>query len=127
MTRRVFFAFVFLGLLAADISHAQQKPGTIFGVVQTADGKPMAKARVYLQPSDGRAPHTVQTDTDGHYSFTKLRPGLYDLKAHANGQWTDLQRNVNVHANEDVTVNLKFQPPPTTPVTPPAKPKNANL
>jgi hypothetical protein len=118
MTRRTFIAFAFLGLLAASISHAQQKPGTISGVVQTADGNPQPRARVYLQPSDGRAPHTALTDAEGHYQFTKLRPGLYDLKAQANGKWTELQRNVNVHANEDVTVNLKFQPPGT----PPAKP-----
>jgi hypothetical protein len=108
MTRRALFAFVVLGLLFAGDSLAQEKQTSISGIVQSADGKPIVKARVYLQPSDGRAPHTVVTDDSGHYSFAKLRPGLYDLKAQANGAWTDLVRNVNVHTKEEVTVNLRF-------------------
>jgi protocatechuate 3,4-dioxygenase beta subunit len=111
MTRRTFFAFIILVSLAAGNSFAQEKQTMISGVVQGADSKPLAKARVYLQPSDGRAPHTALTDSDGRYQFTKLRPGLYDLRAQSDGKWTDLQRNVNVHANEEVTVNLKFEPP----------------
>ncbi|MFZ0818877.1 MAG: carboxypeptidase-like regulatory domain-containing protein [Candidatus Acidiferrales bacterium] len=119
MTRRAFFAFVVLGLLVGGNSFAQEKSTTISGVVQGADGKPLAKARVYLQPSDGRAPHTVVTDAEGRYQFANLRAGLYDLKAHANGAWTELERNINVHAKEDVTVNLKFKPPAATPTKPP--------
>jgi protocatechuate 3,4-dioxygenase beta subunit len=121
MTRRTFFALLILVSLAAGNSFAQEKQTQekqapekqtmISGVVQGADAKPLAKARVYLQPSDGRAPHTALTDADGRYQFTKLRPGLYDLRAQSNGKWTDLQRNVNVHANEEVTVNLSFMPP----------------
>jgi hypothetical protein len=119
MTRRAFFAFFVLGLMAAGNSFAQEKTTTISGIVQSAVGKPLAKARVYLQPSDGRAPHTVVTDAEGRYQFKNLRPGLYDLKAHANGAWTELQRNVNVHAKEDVTVNLKFKAPAAPPAKPP--------
>ncbi len=122
MTRRAFVALVLLMLLTAGNSLAQEKQTSISGVVQSADGNPQANARVYLQPSDGRAPHTTLTDAEGRYHFTKLRPGLYDLKAQANGKWTELQRNINVHANEEVTVNLKFQPP----AAPPAKPANSD-
>ncbi len=119
MMRRAFFTFILFGLLAAGNSFAQEKTTTISGVVQSADGKPVAKARVYLQPSDGRAPHIVQSDAEGRYQFTKMRPGLYDLQAQANGNWTELQRNVNVRANQEVTVNLRFKPP----VAPPVKPQ----
>jgi hypothetical protein len=120
MTRRAFFVFAVLGIIAAGNSFAQEKTAPapqkitgISGVVQGADGKPVAKARVYLQPSDGRAPHTALTDADGKYHFTKLRPGLYDVQAQSNGKWTEKQTKVNVHANEDVTVDLKFLPPIT--------------
>ena len=118
MTRRAFFVFALLGLLAAGNSFAQEKQTGISGVVHSADGKPMVKARVYLQPSDGRAPHTTQTDAQGRYQFSKLRPGLYDVQAQSNGAWTEKQRNVNVHAKEDVTVNLQFKAP-TAPTKPP--------
>jgi uncharacterized GH25 family protein len=118
MTRRAFFVFALLGILAAGSSFAQQKTTTISGVVQDADGKPIAKARVYLQPSDGRAPHTTLTDAEGKYQFTKLKPGLYDMQAQSNGKWTEKQTKVNVHANEDVTVDLKFGPVSTPPARP---------
>ncbi|HEV3220022.1 MAG TPA: carboxypeptidase-like regulatory domain-containing protein [Candidatus Acidoferrales bacterium] len=111
MKRRAFFVLVFvglLGMLGMGNSYAQEKPTTVSGIVQSADGQGLAKARVYLQPSDGRAPHTALTDAEGRYQFMRVRPGLYDLRAQANGKWTELQRNVNVHAGEEVTVNLKF-------------------
>jgi protocatechuate 3,4-dioxygenase beta subunit len=119
MMRRAFFAFLLLGLSAAGYSFAQGKQTSISGVVRSAEGKPLAKARVYLQPSDGRAPHTAQTDAEGRYKFSNLRPGLYELKAQANGAWTDLVRDVNVNANHEVTVDLKFK----APAAPPAKPQ----
>ncbi len=109
MRRRTFFVLLVFAMLAAGGSFAQEKQTMISGVVQGADAKPLANARVYLQPSDGRAPHTVLTDGDGRYQFTKLKPGLYDLRAQSNGKWTEPQKNVNVHANEEVTVNLKFE------------------
>jgi len=126
MIRRIFLASTVLaigfGLMAAGNLRAQEKTGTVSGIVQSANGKPLAEARVYLQPSDGHAPHTAQTDAAGHYSFANVKPGLYDLRAQFGGAWTELQRNINVHANEEVTVNLKLQPP----ATPPAKPANNN-
>ncbi len=122
ITRR-FAGFLLLlaiaALMAAAPVHAQQGRGTVSGVVQGLDGKPQAKARVFLQSSSGRAPHTRLTDAEGRFTFRNLRPGLYELKAQAGGNWSELQRNIQVRANREATVDLKLLPPaPPKPRTP---------
>jgi hypothetical protein len=112
---RIFAGFILLSavaaLLVAPPVRAQQGRGTLSGVVQSADGTPQAKARVFLQPGNGRSAHATLTDDNGHYIFRNVRPGIYELKAHANGNWSELQRNINVRANQNVTMDLKFAPP----------------
>lgn len=118
MVRRILLAFVFVAFLAAASSHGQRAAGKLSGVVTASDGTPQAKARVYLQPGNGRPPRTVQTDAAGHYTFAKIRPGLYDMRAQANGHWSEIHRNVNVRANKEASVDLQLKPPD------PPKPKN---
>jgi uncharacterized protein YfaS (alpha-2-macroglobulin family) len=120
MQRRVVLGFVFLALLIAGPMRAQRvtPTGTLVVVVNKVDGTPQPGARVYLQPSDGRTPHTAQTDATGHFRFEKVRVGLYDLRAQAGGLWSDLQQNVNVKADQEVSVELQLKP------ASPPKPKN---
>jgi uncharacterized protein YfaS (alpha-2-macroglobulin family) len=114
----LFFSAIAI-ILTSVSTYAQQGRGTLSGIVSAPDGKPQAKARVFLQSSNGRAPHTALTDADGHYTFKNLRPGMYELKAQANGNWSELQRNINVHANQEATMDLKLVPPaPPKPKTP---------
>lgn len=84
--------------------------GTISGAVTKVDGTPQAGARVYFQPSDGGVPRLVQTDAEGHYKFQKIKAGLYDVRAQAGGAWSEVHRNVNIRANEEVTVDLQIKP-----------------
>ena len=117
--RNILLCSAGIALLVVTPIHAQQSRGTVSGVVQAPDGTPQAKARVFLQAGSGRAPHTTLTDADGHYRFPNLRPGLYEVKAQANGNWSELQRNINVRANQDVNVDLKLAvPEPAKPKTP---------
>jgi hypothetical protein len=121
MQRRIFLAAIFMALLVTVPLEAQKviPTGTLTGQVNKVDGTPQAGARVYLQPSDGRTPHTMQTDANGHFSFEKVRVGLYDLRAQAGGLWTDLHQNINVQANQEVNVVLQLKPAdPQKPKTP---------
>ena len=74
--------------------------------VQSADGKPVPNARVFLQPGDGRAAVTTRTDDAGQYRFAKVKPGVYELRAQSGGAWTELERNVSVRRSEEVCVKL---------------------
>lgn len=125
MARRIIFALAILALAVVAPIHAQTTPkvqittGTLSGYVLAADGSRLANARVYLQPSDGKAAHTMLTNAAGHFSFTKIHPGLYDLRAHANDTWSEQHRNIVVRANQEMNVDLKIVPAAkTAPVKP---------
>jgi hypothetical protein len=119
MQRRAFLIVIFVAVLAAAPVGAQRvtPTGTLSGVVNKVDGTPQAGARVYLQPGDGHPPHTMQTDASGHFKFEKVRVGLYDVRAQAGGLWSDLHRNINMQANQEVNVELQLK------LTDPQKPK----
>jgi hypothetical protein len=93
--------------------------GSVSGSVLGPDGRPVAGARVMAQTSDGRAPRTARTDGNGHFRFRGLRVAPYDLRARANGTWSDWTRDVPVRANSESTVKLRIPPakaaPPKTP------------
>jgi hypothetical protein len=86
-----------------------QMPGVISGVVLAPDGSPQAHARVYLQPGNGRPPRTVLTDATGHFTFGNTVSGIYDVRAQANGLWSELVHNVSVKKNDEVKVKLQIK------------------
>jgi hypothetical protein len=98
--------------LPAQTSHTA---AAIEGVVTGLDAKPVAGARVFLQPSDGRVPRVAQTDSLGHYRFRNLRQDFYDIRAQLNGRSSDWTRNVNLRSGAQATVNLKLKPAPQNP------------
>jgi len=86
-----------------------QMPGVVSGVVLAPDGSPQAHARVYLQPGNGRPPRTVLTDATGHFSFGNTVSGIYDVRAQANGLWSELIHNVSVKKNDEVSLKLQIK------------------
>ncbi|HEY4838686.1 MAG TPA: carboxypeptidase-like regulatory domain-containing protein [Candidatus Acidoferrales bacterium] len=107
---------ILVGLLAVIIlclggasSLRAQAPGVISGIVLAPDGSPQAHARVYLQPGNGRPPRTVLTDATGHFNFGNTVSGIYDVRAQANGLWSELVHNVSVKKNDEVKVKLQIK------------------
>jgi hypothetical protein len=110
--RPTFYLFVFGVMIFSLMSAAPvraQYPGVISGVVLAPDGSPQAHARVYLQPGNGRPPRTVLTDATGHFSFGNTVSGIYDVRAQANGLWSELVHNVSVKKNDEVKVTLQIK------------------
>jgi len=117
--------FAALGLAAAicvaAIAPAAQRSsarGSLAGQVLGPDGKAVAGARVLQQGADGRNPHTTQSDSQGHFRFPVVRPGLYDLRAQASGQWSPWEHNVLVRSGRQTEVTLRLllkHPPPDLP------------
>lgn len=117
--------FVLMGLLTAAGATAQSTgEGTLGGQVLGTDGKVVVGARVTLQPSDGRHPKTRKTDGEGHFWFPSLARGLYDVRAFADGQWSDWRRNVWVDRGKQSNVTLLLRPKRTTPANSPPSPSN---
>jgi Carboxypeptidase regulatory-like domain len=109
---RTFALFLFGAVMFASAGAASvqaQMPGVLSGVVLAPDGSPQAHARVYLQPGNGRPPRTVLTDATGHFTFGNTVSGIYDVRAQANGLWSELIHNVSVKKNDEVKVKLQIK------------------
>jgi len=92
---------------------AKQKPGGLDGKVVTAKGVPVADAQILWQVADGETPHVLHSDAHGQFHIEPLRTGFYDLRASANGSWSEWEHNVLVRPGSDtnVTLRLAFKPP----------------
>ena len=109
---RGFVLFLFGMVIFASVGALPiraQMPGVLSGVVLAPDGSPQAHARVYLQPGNGRPPRTVLTDDAGHFTFGNTVSGIYDVRAQANGLWSELVHNVSVKKNDEVKVKLQIK------------------
>lgn len=95
---------------------AKLLPGNLDGEVVSAQGKPVAGAQILWQVADGRTPHVLHSDAQGHFQIPRLRAGLYDLRASAEGTWSKWEHNVSVRPGitEKVRLRLAFAPPPVT-------------
>ncbi len=119
MKRAVFVVF-FIGLLGArDVNPHSVPTGTLAGVVLDAKGQPVANATVTMQTSDGLHPHATHTDASGHFEFARYRTGQYDVRAYANGDFSDWVKRLTVHARKTTEVTLRLPPEPDIVVTVP--------
>ena len=100
-----------LALLFAQSVSAQapKKNGaTISGMVLGADGKPVAGASVTCETSSGLTPRAVHTDAKGRFFVTGLKQESYDIRASANGAYSDWERNIPMRKNQTKEVTLQL-------------------
>src|SRR5215470_7154388 len=81
---------------------------TLTGVVLGPNDKPVARAVITYQSSAGSAPHVVRTDSHGRFSVAKLPADNYDLRASANGIFSEWQKNVSIRSGETHSVTLRL-------------------
>ena len=128
MKRKLIVALI-LGIAVLFVVglHAQttkKSGGTIAGVVIGPDDKPVAHASIMYQSSGGNAAHATFTDSKGHFTITGLKQDDYDLRASANGIFSEWQKNVPVHKGQTKDVKLRLEYAKEMPVsssTPPKK------
>jgi len=109
--KHVALFFSVLALLAATAAAAPRpRTGNITGTVLGPDGKAVANARVIVQTSYGRHPQSRLTDAAGQFHFRQLAAGLYDMRAYANGLWSDWHHNVMLRANKEIEVEFLLHP-----------------
>ena len=81
---------------------------TIKGMVLGADGKPVPAAAVTCQSSAGMKPRAVHTDAKGHYLITGLKQDSYDIRASANGAYSDWERNIPLRKGQTKEITLRL-------------------
>lgn len=80
--------------------------GTISGVVYGADGRAVPAAAVTCQSSAGIRPRIVHTDAKGRYRVTGLKEDAYDLRATANGAYSDWEKNIPLRKGQSKEIDL---------------------
>ena len=114
MRRTLVFLSIFLLKLVAvhGVSAAPQHKGTstLSGVVLGPDDRPVAHAAVSYQSAGGVAPHVVRTDSQGHFTISKLKADNYDLRASGKGVFSEWEKNVNLRsgARKELTLRLIY-------------------
>jgi len=112
MRRTLLFLVVFsLGLIAVrGVSAAPQSKGSgiLSGLVLGPDDRPVAHASVTYQSSAGNAPHAVRTDSQGHFTITKLKSDNYDLRATGKGVFSEWEKNISVKSGQTKSVTLRL-------------------
>src|ERR1700682_3020243 len=109
--RRALFSMVvvMVALVTAQNLAAQHKGGGVLtGVVLGPDDKPVPHASVTYQSSAGMAPHVVRTDSEGHFTITKLRSDIYDLRASGKGVFSEWEKNVAVRSGHTKSITLRL-------------------
>jgi len=82
--------------------------GNLAGTVLDAHGRPVADASVTIQTSDGNQPHATRTDSKGRFAFDRWATGQYDLRAYANGAFSDWDQRVEIRSKKTTEVTLRL-------------------
>jgi hypothetical protein len=101
-------ACTFLFAAGLEAQKASKTAVTIEGTVLGADGKPVPAAAVACQSSAGIHPRVVHTDTKGHYLITGLKQDSYDLRASANGAYSDWEKNIPLRKGQTKEITLRL-------------------
>jgi hypothetical protein len=105
---RIFFTAILLSL-SLVVAHAQSaSTATITGTAVDPRGAVVGGATVVVKNVETGIERTTQTNSEGVFRFDNLRPGLYDLKADAQGFSTAEAKAVKLQVGEtrDVKFNL---------------------
>lgn len=81
---------------------------TLTGVVVGPNDKPVARAVITYQSSGGSAPHVIRTDARGRFSIPKLVADNYDLRASANGIFSEWEKNFTLRSGESRSITLRL-------------------
>jgi hypothetical protein len=81
---------------------------TLTGVVLGPNDRPVARAAITYQSSAGSAPHAVHTDARGRFTISKLAADNYDLRASANGIFSNWEKNVTIRSGETRSITLRL-------------------
>ena len=100
--------FATRSVLASPQRREARGTSVLTGVVIGPNDKPVAHAAVSYQSSSGSAAHAVHTDAHGRFTISKLLADNYDVRASANGIFSDWEKNVLIHPGQTRSVTLQL-------------------
>jgi hypothetical protein len=100
------FSLAFFAVLSIS---AQEPFGSIQGTVKDAQGAIVQNATVTVRSVATNASRTANTDADGQYRVLQLQPGVYEVKATAQGFKQSVLGNIQVQVGQTAAVDLSLQ------------------
>src|SRR6185436_7431034 len=94
-------------LTFAGAARAQVTTGTISGTVTDPNGAVVASATVKATNLETNAARETTSDSDGHFAFTLMTPGRYQLDVNA-ANFQAFQSEVVVNITQTTTVEAKL-------------------
>jgi protocatechuate 3,4-dioxygenase beta subunit len=103
------------GEMGIEYNFGELLPGSIEGIVAVStdpaceprDGEPRLEGvRIDLLDANGNVLATTTTDSQGHYSFTGLRPGIYGVREHQPAGYFDLDAHVGTGTGTRLTASM---------------------
>src|SRR5258706_5002142 len=91
-------------LFSASVLCGQQVSGSITGVVKDSQQSSVTNAKVTLNNPQQGTTREATTSVDGVFVFTQIQPGNYSLTVEAAGFKKFEQKDVNLFANDRVTL-----------------------
>jgi uncharacterized GH25 family protein len=94
-----------------NIDFKLREPGAIHGVVHGADGKPVAKAAIFVRDGQGRLLERLsmtQTDASGRFECGAIDPGDYSLFARTAAEVTSSTVATRVREKETSEIELRL-------------------
>ena len=83
--------------------------GNITGTVRDSQGATVAKAEITVEDENTRASRTVTANEDGFFNIPSLPAGRYTLTTSPQGFKKTIISGIDLHVNENKTVNVDLQ------------------
>lgn len=99
-------ALILSGFVLLVACSAWAQTTTLEGDVKGPDGQPLPKAVVKLVRTDIKGNYSVKTDKKGHWLYTGLPYGRYDVSVEVDGKVMDKVSGVQSKYGESVPVNF---------------------
>ncbi|HEX2491106.1 MAG TPA: carboxypeptidase-like regulatory domain-containing protein, partial [Blastocatellia bacterium] len=97
-------------LALGAIVNAQTATATLKGVVSDAGGNAVPGAVVTLTNAATKFKKNFTTDEGGHFTFTFVEPGFYELEAQAGGFKIHRQPRLQVEVGQALDLEVKLEP-----------------
>src|ERR1039458_9498427 len=94
-------AFAGAGLLFWALTSSAQIT-SLEGYVKGSDGKPVEKAVINIDRTDIKGHYPTKTDKKGHYIYTGLPIGTYNISLLVDGKEADSVKGVKTHPGDPV-------------------------
>src|SRR5260221_11156832 len=110
-TAACFLAFVVLVIspLLLATAHAQVAGATLSGTVTDQSGGLVPQAAISIKNIATGITRASTTSTAGFYSVPNLLPGMYEIRASAQGFSTELQTGINLTVGEQQVLNFTLK------------------